>query len=315
MLRPGLSFARRRSPRRGGKSQRSEETREFRLTGLSGGRTLTNGEITSGPRNDGAERTNLSAGSAYLPHDPSESSGESAWAEPPREHSYRRAVTDFELYASEIGEHLDWKNDVEIEGTCLEYLDLLFTQGFGPEVGNRLMNGIRTSFSRYSRHGDLDMPRTVIALKGWTRLTPPMSRWSLPWTKVAAALVILWPRRLRSATWPASWRVSNAARKESRGAKQTRNKGVRPDIFLWQFERKSGIPSKTRTFDDSVILDRPDLLWMDRLWQALIVGRAGHARLKTRSHAKRRPFSKDSVAASWEWWHTVCDTEGPRGTS
>ena len=44
--------------------------------------------------------------------------------------SYRRAVTDFELFVSEIGQHLDWKNGVEIEGTCLVYLDLLFTQGF-----------------------------------------------------------------------------------------------------------------------------------------------------------------------------------------
>ena len=60
--------------------------------------------------------------------------------------SCRRAVTDFEPYASEIGQHLDWKSGVEIEGGCLEYLDLLFTQGFGPEVGNRLMAAIRTIF-------------------------------------------------------------------------------------------------------------------------------------------------------------------------
>ena len=54
---------------------------------------------------------------------------------------------------------------MEIEGTCQEYLDLLFTQGFGAEVGNRLMAAIRTIFPRYSRQGDLDMPRTVKALK------------------------------------------------------------------------------------------------------------------------------------------------------
>ena len=43
--------------------------------------------------------------------------------------------------------------------------------------------------------------------------------------------------------------------------------------------QKNGTPSKTHTFDDSVILDRPDMVWMDRLWQALIVGRPDHARL------------------------------------
>ena len=80
--------------------------------------------------------------------------------------SYRKAVTDLEMFASEIGQRLDWKNGVEVERTCLEYLDLLFTQGFGPEVGNLLIAAIRTLFPRYSRHGDLDMPRTVKALKG-----------------------------------------------------------------------------------------------------------------------------------------------------
>ena len=44
-------------------------------------------------------------------------------------------------------------------------------------------------------------------------------------------------------------------------------------------EEQSGIPSKTHTFDDSVILGRPDLWWMDRLWRALITGRPGHALL------------------------------------
>ena len=265
---------------RGGKSQRSEETREFRLTGLSGGKNADKWRNANGPRNDGVERTNLSAGSAYLPHDPSESSGgKSIWFEPPRETqsrqepwtaSYLRAVTDFELYASEIGQHLDCKNGVEIEGTCLEYLDLLFTQGFGPEVGNQLMAAIRTIFSRYSRHGDLDMPRTVKALKGWTRLTPPMSRRPLPWTNGGCSF------------------GDSVASPETSGGRgdclrSATGGSLRPGELATLRQRnleaeESGIRSKTHTFDDSVILDRPDLLWMDRLWHALIVGRPGHAR-------------------------------------
>ena len=69
-----------------------------------------------------------------------------------------------------------------------------------------------------------------------------------------------------------SWRVGNAASKEPRGAK---TKGAMGRLSLVIREEESGTPSKTHTFDDSVILDRPDLLWMDRLWQALIVGRPG----------------------------------------
>ena len=142
-------------------------------------------------------------------------------------------VTDFELYASEIGQHLDWKKGVGIEGTCLEYLDLLFTQGLGPEIGNRLMAATRTIFSRYSRHGDLHMPRTVRALKGWMRLTPPMSRWPLPWTMVAAALVILWrrPKPVVAAAIALSYVAYLHPGELARLAKQTRNKGCDRTFF------------------------------------------------------------------------------------
>ena len=87
-LRPGLRFA--ADPQDvETKSQRSEETREFRLTGLSGG-NADKWRNTNGPRNDGAKRTNLSAGSAYVPHDPSElTGGESTWVEPPQDQRAR----------------------------------------------------------------------------------------------------------------------------------------------------------------------------------------------------------------------------------
>ena len=64
-----------------------------------------------------------------------------------------------------VVEQLDWRSALEVVGTCLEYLDLLFTEGFGLEVGNRLIAAIHTIFP-------LDMPRTVKALRGWSRLTP-----------------------------------------------------------------------------------------------------------------------------------------------
>ena len=48
---------------------------------------------------------------------------------------------------------------MEIEGTCLEYLDLLCTQSFEPEVENRLLAVILTIFTRYNRHGDVRTER------------------------------------------------------------------------------------------------------------------------------------------------------------
>ena len=81
--------------------------------------------------------------------------------------------------------------------------------------------------------------------------------------------------RSRSATWP-NLRAEQLATLSVR----ILVKPIRPGtagatgrFSLVIREEQSGISSKTRTFDDSVILDRPDLLWMDRLWSALVANR------------------------------------------
>ena len=134
------------------------------------------------------------------------------------------------------------------------------------------------------------MPRTVKALKRVDEadaanesMALAVDKWWLQlWSLCGVAGNRWWPRRLRSATWPTfvlgSWqtlRVRNLVAPNRPGTK-----GCDGDAFLLLFERKKvASPSKTHNFDGSVILDRPDLLRMGRLWQALIVGRPGHARL------------------------------------
>ena len=44
--------------------------------------------------------------------------------------SYRKAITVIEMYVTRIRQQLDWRNGIQGEMTCLEYLDLLFTQNF-----------------------------------------------------------------------------------------------------------------------------------------------------------------------------------------
>ena len=147
---------------------------------------------TNGPRKNGAERTNLSAGSAYLPHDPSESSG--------------------------------------VERV----------HGPSPPQEQR---------SRARNHGQL--PEGIHGF----RVVCSGATWP---TFVLAS----WQRCEKGISW-----------------RQT-DQRVRRDVFLLLFERKKvASPAKLTLSTDSVILDRPDLLWMDRLWQALIVGRPEHARL------------------------------------
>ena len=297
MLRRGLSFARSRSPRRGNEYDEADNRREPRFVGSSAGSQLA-GLRVSLTRAMHAARGTISLRtprlcrtiqmSRVVERVPGLSFLESNAIAPGTMDSYRKAITDLEMFATEIGQRLDWKNGVEVEGTCLEYLDLLFTRGFGPEVGNRLIAAIRTLFPRYSRHGDLDMPRTVKALKGWTRLTPSMSRWPLPWTMVATALVTLWRRRKPVLVAAIALSYVAYLRPGEMATLRVRNlvEPIRPGsagatgrFFLVIREEESGLPSKTHTFDDLVILDRPDLLWMDRLWRALKTGRPGNALL------------------------------------
>ena len=157
-------------------------------------------------------------------------------------------------------------------------LSLLFTQGAA----------IRMMFPRYSRHDDLDMPRTMKALKGWSRLTPSSSGWPLPWTMVAAAMVTLWRRKkpVVAAAVVLSYRAN--LRPGELTTLRVRNlvKSIRPGtagatgrFLLVIREEQSDIPSKTLTFDDFVILDRPDLLWMVGLWSALEANRPQNALL------------------------------------
>ena len=297
MLRRGQNFARSRSPRRGSELNEDENRRRLRCAGSFAGNPLASvqaAQLRTGiaAREPISLRTPRLCRTIQVSRTVERVPGlcflESNAVAPETMENYRKAVADLEMYASEIGHQLDWRNGMEVERTCLEYLDLLFTQGFGPEVGNRLIAAIRTLFPRYSRHGDLDMPRIVKAMKGWTRLTPSLSRWPLPWTMVAAALVTLWRRRKPVVV--AAIALSDVAylRPGELATLRVRNlvEPIRPGstgatgrFSLVIREEQSGIPSKTNTFDDSVILDRPDLLWMDRLWRALKTGRPEHALL------------------------------------
>ena len=64
-------------------------------------------------------------------------------------------------------------------------------------------------------------------------------------------------------------------------------------------EEQSVIPSNTRTSDDSVILDRPEL-FMDG---SALAGSGDRA--TPQIPVSRRPFSESSAALSWPWWRTA----------
>ena len=220
-----------------------------RLTGLSGGKTLINGEIrmargTMAPRGPISLRApricRTIQASRVVERVPGLSLLESNAVAPGTMDSYRRAVTDFELCASEIGQHLDWKNGVEIEGTCLEYL---------PEVGNRLMAAIGTFLplqpSWRSRHAkDSESSERV------DETDAANESMALAVDKgVAAALFSLWRRR-KPVVAPANalsyaWPTFVLARQTDQEQRVSR------DVFLLLFERKKVAPQARLTLSTS----------------------------------------------------------------
>ena len=165
-----------------------------------------------------------------------------------------------------------------LESQILNYMDVLYADGYGPEVGKRLLAGIQALYPRYSRHGDLTLPRVRRATQGWERLVPSRSRWPVPWGLVAAAAVWLARRvgleyclamilacqcYLRPSE-VVTLRVRSLAPPSVNHAD-----GPRSHYSIVVREEVDMEPTKTRTYDDSVLLDRPDLKWMGRFWRQL----------------------------------------------
>ena len=122
MLRRGRSYARSRSPRRGNEYVEAENRREPRFAGSSAGNKLAGVGVPQ-PRTIPAARRPISLRTPRLCRTiqvsrvaervPGLSFLESNAVAPGTMDSYRKAVTDLEMFASEIGQRLDWKNDVK----------------------------------------------------------------------------------------------------------------------------------------------------------------------------------------------------------
>ena len=165
-----------------------------------------------------------------------------------------------------------------LQNQILNYMDVLYVDGYGPEVGKRLVAGIQALYPRYSRHGDLTLPRVRRAAQGWERLVPPRSRWPVPWGVVAAAAV--WLARnvglqfclAMILAYQCYLRPSEVATLRVRSLvppSANHPEGPRSHYSIVIREEVDLEPTKTRTYDDSVLLDRPDLKWMNRLWGQL----------------------------------------------
>ena len=116
---------------------------------------------------------------------------------------------------------------------------------------------------------------------------PNLSRWPLPWPVAAAAIFILWRRQKFmvavgiALSFLAYLRPGEMHTLQVRSLVPPVDPGSRGATGRWSLvvREQGGPPTKTGTFDDSVILDRPDVLYLDKLWRGLKKNRAPHAQL------------------------------------
>ena len=146
-----------------------------------------------------------------------------------------------------------------------------------PDMGNTLLSAVKALYPRYSRTGDLTLPRFSRALQGWNKLMPGQSRWPIPWPMVAAAAVWLAKRNYMAEALGMIMQFSAYLRPGELSILRVMDLVPPPHKYTkgkthWSLLVKAeevGVPTKTNTFDDSVILDSPYTEGFDKWWMAL----------------------------------------------
>ena len=187
---------------------------------------------------------------------------------------YRRRIDNFNKEA---------KIDAEtcaldlLEMSLLEYFDTQFM--LGEDIGHGLkllaaLGHFRPELRRLAR--TLALPRVKIALQGWQRVAPSVTRLPVPWPVLSALCVVLLRMELPEmalATLLAAdaylrpgellWLMAE----DVVVGKPTLGK-VYGQTGLLLFPSERGRPSKTHLFNDSVMLDHPQRLWLGPLLEA-----------------------------------------------
>ena len=173
--------------------------------------------------------------------------------------------------------------DSEIfEQVLLEWADCQFNEGKPPELGTTLFAAVKALYPRYSKSGDLKLPRFSRALAGWAKLMPGESRWPVPWPLVAAAAVWLLRRKKIPEALALVLSFSGYLRPGEMISLRVMDL-VAPPAYdnhrgHWSLlirPASRGRSTKTGTFDDSLILDSEYTSRFTPLWRALTEGRVG----------------------------------------
>ena len=181
---------------------------------------------------------------------------------------YERRVRGFQLFMK--NEKIACRTLAELEVPLLLYMMLLFGRQLGVDAGKKLLAAIQWLHPSLGRGGTVQLSRVHQALRGWARARPPSMRDPRSWLEacglanklvlrglwsMAVCLLLMFDLYLRPSE-AMGLRSADVGPPVKRGEGKLRHWSftIRP----WRL----GVPSKTGTFDDTVVLDREDRLFL-----------------------------------------------------
>ena len=235
---------------------------------------------------------------------------------------YERRLQRFDGFCKTHG--LGTANDVELEEAVVEYMELQFSRGEPSNSGAKLLAAIGHRDPRLHHAGRLlKLPRVARALQGWRRLVPPLTRAPAPWVAVAAiavALIHLGQRRAALGVVLAAdaylrpgelltLRADHVvpAQPQAGGDYRFTSLVLRPEEELQA--------TKTRGFNDSILLDSPSRSFLGPLLEQIASQSQPKELLFPWSGAAFNAMFKEAAALvgleSWELTPYILRHSGP----
>ena len=200
----------------------------------------------------------------------------------PSHQDYMRRVQDFLLWTQT--HCLPLLGALSLECAILEYFDHLFWEGHASPEGEKVWAALKFA-DGLGKSGDFLLPRVSRALKGWHRLSPPLTRQPLPWLGLMGIVGVCLQRGL--VTHAASFVLQFTLYLRPGELMELKVSQVVPPIHpgggavrgVWAFivrpyEEESSRPGKTGEFDESLLLDDNRLSFLDSFLEVLTQGRS-----------------------------------------
>ena len=197
---------------------------------------------------------------------------ESEAVQPKTRDYYHLLVSRFYYWAKQ--RRLDLHPPSQLDGTLCIHMTELFLSGRQANVGEKLLAGVLHVLPEFGKVGQLSLPRSWRAVKGWRRLCPGRSRHPMPfcvWAAVchwlirqgkryeAAAILLCFMCYLRPSEL-LSVRCGHFVAPVG---------GVSRHWSLLLAPEELGIPTKVGALDDSLQLDMRELKWLDVVWREI----------------------------------------------